>query len=257
MNGGRRVLPRRPFKGFTGPLTTMSADSARRERDPDAELLARVAREDASAVRQLVARKLPRLLSLAVRLLGDRMEAEDVAQETFVRIWKQAPHWREGEARFDTWLHRVAMNLCYDRLRSRRETPEADLQEAQSLEAASAAQAAHAGGAAEDGYLPGTPEAALEARQDGARVRAALAALPSRQREALVLTYYQELSNAQTAALMGIGIEALESLLARARRTLRGQLTQASEGAALGAAPQPGRSSRERERASVSPARKR
>ena len=235
----------------------MSADSARGERDPDAELLARVAREDASAVRQLVARKLPRLLALAVRLLGDRMEAEDVAQETFVRIWKQAPHWREGEARFDTWLHRVAMNLCYDRLRSRRETPEADLPEAQSMEAASAAQAAHAGGAAEDGHLPRTPEAVLEARQDGARVRAALAALPSRQREALVLTYYQELSNAQAAGLMGIGIEALESLLARARRTLRAQLSQSSEGAAPGTAPQPGRSSRERERANVSPARKR
>jgi RNA polymerase sigma-70 factor (ECF subfamily) len=253
----------------------MTVDSAQRERDPDAELLARVAREDASAVRQLVARKLPRLLSLAVRLLGDRSEAEDVAQEAFVRIWKQAPHWREGEARFDTWLHRVAMNLCYDRLRSRRETLDADLQDARSIEAVSAAQAVHAGGAADDAGLPPTPEAALEARQDGARVRAALASLPSRQREALVLTYYQELSNAQTAALMGIGIEALESLLARARRSLRAQLTQSAQsaqsaqstqstqstqqsaGAAPDAAPQPGRSSRERERASVPPARKR
>ena len=240
----------------------MSVDSARGEdeHDPDAELLARVAREDASAVRQLVARKLPRLLSLAVRLLGDRSEAEDVAQEAFVRIWKQAPHWREGEARFDTWLHRVAMNLCYDRLRSRRETLHADLQDAQSLEAASAAHAVSAGGAADGAGAPPTPEAALEARQDGARVRAALAALPSRQREALVLTYYQELSNAQTAAVMGIGIEALESLLARARRTLRAHLmqsTQLSEGAAPAASPQPARSSRERERASVPPARKR
>jgi RNA polymerase sigma-70 factor (ECF subfamily) len=232
----------------------MSDDSARREHDPDADLLARVARDDASAVRQLVARKLPRLLSLAVRLLGDRSEAEDVAQEAFVRIWKQAPHWREGEARFDTWLHRVAMNLCYDRLRSRRETPEADLPDAQSLEAASAMHADHAGGAVGGAHPPPAPEAALEARQDGARVRAALAALPSRQREALVLTYYQELSNAQAATLMGVGVEALESLLARARRTLRAQLTQStqsSEGAAPNAAPQPGRSSRERERTSV------
>jgi RNA polymerase sigma-70 factor (ECF subfamily) len=230
------------------------ADSATRERDPDAELLARVARDDASAVRQLVTRKLPRLLSLAVRMLGDRMEAEDVAQETFMRIWKQAPHWREGEARFDTWLHRVAMNLCYDRLRSRRETVDAGLDEEQPIEAASAAQAVQAGGAAHDLYSPSTPEATLEASQDGARVRAALAALPTRQREALVLTYYQELSNAQTAGLMGISIEALESLLARARRSLRAQL---SEGAALGAAPQPSRSSRERDGANVPPARKR
>jgi RNA polymerase sigma-70 factor (ECF subfamily) len=226
------------------------------ERDSDAELLARVARADASAVRQLVTRKLPRLLSLAVRMLGDRMEAEDVAQETFVRVWKQAPHWREGTARFDTWLHRVAMNLCYDRLRSRRETPEAALQGAHSLEAAGAARAGEAGASAEDADTPLTPQAALEARQDGLRVREALAALPARQREALVLTYYQELPNAQAAALMDISVEALESLLARARRTLRGRLAEQavldSDSAAA-----PGRSSRERAGAPVPPARKR
>ncbi|MGN6320070.1 RNA polymerase sigma factor [Trinickia sp.] len=182
------------------------------ERDPDADLIAGVAREEPSAVRQLVARKLPRLLALAVRMLGDRMEAEDVAQEAFMRIWKQAPHWREGEARFDTWLHRVAMNLCYDRLRSRRETPDDALDDA----APDEAQAA-----------PSGPEATLEARQHGARVRQALAALPVRQREALVLTYYQELSNAETAGLMGITVDALESLLVRARRNVRAQLTQA------------------------------
>jgi len=89
------------------------------ERDPDAELVARVGAQDPAAVRMLVSRKLPRLLALATRMLGDRMEAEDVAQEAFVRIWKQAPHWGEGEARFDTWIHRVALNLCYDRLRGR------------------------------------------------------------------------------------------------------------------------------------------
>ncbi|MDI9690598.1 sigma factor, partial [Burkholderia cenocepacia] len=69
--------------------------------------------------RRRIARKLPRLLALATRMLGDRSEAEDVAQETFLRIWNQAPRWREGEARFDTWLHRVVLNLCYDRLRGR------------------------------------------------------------------------------------------------------------------------------------------
>src|SRR5437879_6324297 len=69
----------------------------------------------------MVARKLPRLLALAARMLGDRAEAEDVAQDAFLRLWRQAPHWRRGEARVDTWLHRVALNLCYDRLRARRE----------------------------------------------------------------------------------------------------------------------------------------
>ena len=88
--------------------------------DSDDELLSRVAAGDPAAARALVARKLPRLLSLAGRMLSDRSEAEDVAQEAFVRVWKQAPKWRPGAARFDTWLHRVALNLCYDRLRRRR-----------------------------------------------------------------------------------------------------------------------------------------
>jgi RNA polymerase sigma-70 factor, ECF subfamily len=178
------------------------------ERDPDAELVARVGARDPLAVRALVASKLPRLLALATRMLGDRSEAEDVAQEAFVRIWKQAPGWRTGEAKFDTWLHRVALNLCYDRLRGRREETVDDLN-----------------AVAEPAPDPaGSPDQQLEARARDARVRAALAALPVRQREALVLTYYQELSNLEAAGLMGISVDALESLLARARRTLRAQL---------------------------------
>nr|WP_179401498.1 RNA polymerase sigma factor [Burkholderia guangdongensis] len=172
--------------------------------DPDAELVARVGRREASAIRALIARKLPRLLALATRMLGDRMEAEDVAQEAFMRIWRQAPHWKTGDAKFDTWLHRVALNLCYDRLRGHREEPAETLPDAPDPAAA--------------------PDARLDARARDERVRAALAALPARQREALVLTYYQELSNIDAAGLMGISVDALESLLARARRTLRAQL---------------------------------
>ena len=213
------------------------------ERDPDAELVARVARDDPSAVRQLVARKLPRLLALAARMLGDRMEAEDVAQETFVRVWKQAPHWREGEARFDTWLHRVAMNLCYDRLRLRRETPtgfEPDTLVKQEPDAPSIEP--------NDPNDPSEPQAALEARQHGARVRAALAALPPRQREALVLTYYQELSNAEAAGLMGLTVDALESLLVRARRGVRAYLAEG------GPAPQGSRRAGVKREADAAPA---
>ena len=182
----------------------VAEQSALSDADPDAELVARVGARDASAVRVLVARKLPRLLALATRLLGDRTEAEDVAQETFLRIWHHAPRWREGEARFDTWLHRVVLNLCYDRLRGRREEPVDTLPE-----------------------VPDTqpePAAHAELRSRDARVRDALAALPPRQREALVLQYYQEMSNIEAANLMGITVDALESLLARARRNLRAQL---------------------------------
>ena len=169
--------------------------------DPDEELLARVADGDPASVRALVARKLPRLLSLAGRMLGDASAAEDVAQEAFLRVWKQAPRWRPGAARFDTWLYRVALNLCYDRLRRRRE-----LSYAEPPDRADEA--------------PG-PEQGLEAADTGRRVSAALQALPDRQREAIVLCHYQELGNIEAAAIMGVSVEALESLLGRGRRTMR------------------------------------
>ena len=167
------------------------------------ELLARVGRGEPQAVREMVARKLARLVALAERLLGQRGEAEEVAQEVFLRVWKQAPHWQPGRARFDTWLHRVAINLCYDRLRKR--GPEQPCDE--SIDAAADPAS--------------SPDESLQARQRVLGVEAALAALPARQREALVLQYYQQLSNGEAAALMEISIEALESLLARARRNLR------------------------------------
>jgi RNA polymerase sigma factor (sigma-70 family) len=169
--------------------------------DSDDQLLARVAVGDPAATRAMVARKLPRLLSLAGRMLGDAGEAEDVAQEAFLRIWKQASRWRPGEARFDTWLHRVALNLCYDRLRRRRELAFADPPDR-----------------ADDGPAP---DRGLQAADTGRRVGAALQSLPDRQREAIVLCHYQELGNIEAAAVMGVSVEALESLLGRGRRALR------------------------------------
>jgi RNA polymerase sigma-70 factor (ECF subfamily) len=172
------------------------------EQDPDSALIARVGKQEPEAVREMVARKLPRIVALASRMLGDRDEADDVAQEAFLRIWKIAPRWRTGEARFDTWLHRVTLNLCYDRLRKpREESASDDLPE----------PADHAP----------LPDERLEAAGMGNRIERALRRLPARQREALVLQYYQDLSNSESAALMGVSVDALESLLARARRNLR------------------------------------
>lgn len=171
------------------------------EADPDEELLARVAEGDPAAVRAMVGRKLPRLMSLAQRMLGEAAEAEDVAQEAFLRIWKQAPRWQPGRAKFDTWLHRVALNLCYDRLRRRREIVTDDPPE-------------------QIDSGPG-PDRGLQAQDIAVRVSQALARLPDRQREAIVLCHYQELGNIEAAAVMGVSVEALESLLGRGRRALR------------------------------------
>jgi RNA polymerase sigma-70 factor (ECF subfamily) len=172
--------------------------------DPDGELVRRAGLGEAAAVQALVARKLGRVLSLAERLLGDAFEAEDVAQETFLRVWRIAPRWRPGAAKFDTWLHRVTLNLCFDRLRRRRERPVAE---------------------PPDLPDPGpAPDRGLIAEDVGRRVRAALQALPPRQRQAIVLCHYQELGNIEAAGLMGVSVEALESLLSRGRRALKSAL---------------------------------
>ncbi len=174
--------------------------------DEDLELLARAGRGEDAALRLLIARKLPRIHALAWRMLGDQGHADDVAQETFLRVWRQARTWQPGAARFDTWLHRVVLNLCLDHLRKRREVPMAEPPE--QVDPAPAA------------------DRALERDDTTRRVQDALASLPPRQRDAIVLHTYQGLSNIETAAVMGIGVEALESLLSRARRALRSQLAE-------------------------------
>ena len=176
--------------------------------DPDSDMVTRLGRGDPAAVQALISGKLPRLLALARRLLGDAVEAEDVAQEALVRAWKQAPSWTPGPARFDTWLHKVALNLCYDRLRRPRLVSDAGLPETVDRGPA--------------------PDAGLLAQDRQARVEAALQALPPRQREAIVLCYYQDLGNQTAADLMKVSLEALESLLSRGRRTLRGALIDLS-----------------------------
>lgn len=179
--------------------------------DPDEDLVRRVGQGDPAAIQALVARKLPRMLALAHRMLGDPAEAEDVAQEAMLRAWRQAPRWTPGQAKFDTWLHRVGLNLCYDRLRKRREIATDTLPER-----------------VDEGPAP---DRGLLAAATGTRVEAALASLPDRQREAIVLCHYQELTNIEAAALMTISVDALESLLSRGRRALRLALADIRPGA--------------------------
>jgi len=180
------------------------------EHDPDAALVERVGRGDAAATRLLVAAKLPRVLALAARMLRDTAAAEDVAQEAFLRAWRMAGAWQPGRARFDTWLHTVVLNLCRDRLRRRREVTGETVPEPVDP--------------APDG------EAALLKAERGRQVAAAIAALPERQREAILLVHFQDLSGAETAAALGVSVEALESLLARGRRGLRASFALVQEG---------------------------
>ncbi len=167
--------------------------------DPDADLMRRVASGDAAAIQSLIGRKLPRVLALATRMLGDQVEAEDVAQELFLRVWRNASRWQPGKARFDTWIHRVTLNLCYDRLRRRKETPANATLELIDNQHADVGQS----------------------EEVSSRVEKALQGIGERQREAVILTYYQGLSNIEAAAVMDVSVDALESLIARGRRALR------------------------------------
>jgi RNA polymerase sigma-70 factor (ECF subfamily) len=175
--------------------------------DPDADVLAAAARGDERAFARLVDRHLARVHALAHRVLGVRAEAEDVAQEVLLRAWRQLPSWRPGEARFSTWLQRVTLNLVNDRLRGRRELVEID-----DIVIAS------------DAAGPELESARLER---AGRVRAALQQLPERQRDAMLLCHFEALGNIEAAAVLEVSVEALESLLGRARRRLRELLIDA------------------------------
>ncbi|WP_170784239.1 RNA polymerase sigma factor [Ruegeria lacuscaerulensis] len=175
------------------------ADSAA-DAPADDVLLAMFAAGDAAAARVLTDRLGPRSYSVALRMLGNRAEAEDMTQEAMMRLWKVAPDWVAGQAKVSTWLYRVTMNLCLDRLR--KQTPDrlSDVPEP------------------EDGCASAAQKMQDEARRDA--LQAALSKLPDRQRQAVILRHIEELPNPEIAGIMELSVEAVESLTARGKRAL-------------------------------------
>jgi RNA polymerase sigma-70 factor, ECF subfamily len=177
----------------------------------DGALMVLFANGDPGAARALTERLLPRALGHAARVLGDRAEAEDVAQEAMMRLWRAARNWRQGgEAAPATWLYRVVANLCVDRLRRRGRTDPLDDPDL-----------------AADG-APGVVSQIVEADRIAA-LDAALASLPERQRQAVVLRHIEGLSNPEIAAILEVGVEAVESLTARGKRALGAALAGRKE----------------------------
>lgn len=192
-----------PDKAKPDPAHSRSGLSQDEARQADQALMARVSQGDAQAFQHLVDSGIDRVLAVARRILGDEMEAEDVAQDVFLKLWRRAGQWEAGRARVSTWLYRVTVNSCIDRLRARKEQTVDVLPEI----SGSATQ------------LKTLEEGDLREFMDHA-----LQALPERQRVALVLFHYENLSMSTVAEMMDSSVEAVESLLARGRRTLKKSL---------------------------------
>jgi len=172
--------------------------------DDEAQLVVATGAGDASAFRVLIDRHVGSVRRSVLRLLRDEAEAEDLAQEAFLRLWRSAASLEIGPYGIGPWLRRVASNLAIDRLRSTRRLDVTDEVPEEIVE----------------------PEQAtfLEGQDLAARMQEALAHLPEGQRAALVLFHYEGMSQREVAKAMNVSEEALESLLSRARRGLRGLL---------------------------------
>lgn len=182
-----------------GPVA--ATDPIHREALDDAALMREVARGSVEAFTILVDRHSPALYRVAMRMLSDTAEAEDVVQDCFARLWQNAPRWSPSGAGLVGWLHRVTMNLCFDRKRRFRVVTVETLPDP-----------------ADESPLA---DRRIEADQASEAVAAALADLPERYRAALVLCYYEGFSNALAAQVLDLNIKAMESLLFRARRQMR------------------------------------
>ncbi len=156
---------------------------------------------DHQAFAQLVDRHLKALHGFAQRLLGNPADADDIVQETFLRVWHKADKWQPKPAQVSTWLHSIAHNLCID-FRRRNKVDTVDIADVELIE-------------------PHQPDDSRQQHDVAVQVEAALQQLPESQRSAIILCHYQDLSNREAADALEISVAALESLMARGRRKLK------------------------------------
>lgn len=192
---------------YVGTLRFLAGDKMMQQavkwtEDSDDDLVARIAARDHSAMRLASERHAPMVWRVAYRMLGDATEAEDIAQESFLKLWNHAGRWQADRAGIAPWLKRVAVNQCLDRLRRKRFASNDALPERE-----------------DDAPLADRQIEAVETRQV---VKDCIEALPDRQRAAVILTYYEEQANQGAADTMQLKLKALESLLVRARASLKG-----------------------------------
>lgn len=169
--------------------------------DEDSELLDKLATGDEAAFRMLVERHIDRAYAIALRIVGNAADAEDVVQDTMLKIWSQRGRWQHGRAKFSTWLYRVISNRCIDlRRKPRNENVETVPEVA-------------------DGQ-PGAVEI-IERNELNGMLELAMQRLPEQQRIAVIFSYHENMSNGEIAQVMDTTVAAVESLLKRGRQQLR------------------------------------
>jgi RNA polymerase sigma-70 factor, ECF subfamily len=181
-----------------------------------AALMAQIAAGRETALAQLIALFAGDIVVFASRYLGNRADGEEVAQDTFLRVWRMAARYDPARAKVTTWIYRIAVNLCIDKHRRNRlwrffgHQPAADLADTLADPA------------------PATPDI-VAGRQRLGIARKAIAALPDRQRMAIMLSAVAGLETKEIALAMGASDGAVEQLLVRARRTLRSDMGDEDE----------------------------
>jgi RNA polymerase sigma-70 factor (ECF subfamily) len=203
--------------GATLPMIPAMAEPARplsATDDPDVALMVRVAAGDEAAFRQLVERHQHAVVGTIAKMLGDPVEAQDLAQLVFLRVWKSARRY-QPTAKFTTWLFTVARNLVFNETRRRGRKREVSIEERE------AAGVAHA-----DASPAARPDQELLEGELRAEVDAAIAALPENQRLAVVLRRYENMPYEEIAAVLKTSVPSVKSLLFRARESLRQQLAR-------------------------------
>jgi RNA polymerase sigma-70 factor (ECF subfamily) len=180
----------------------MMQQAVRQTEQSDDELVARIAARDHAAMRLAADRHAQLVWRVAYRMLGDATEAEDVAQESLLKLWNHADRWQSGGAGIAPWLKKVTVNQCLDRLRRKRFASDEDVPEREDEAPLADRQ--------------------IEAVETGQAVKDCIEALPDRQRAAVILTYYEEQPNQGAAESLEMQLKAFESLLFRARASLKG-----------------------------------
>lgn len=174
--------------------------------DPDSDILPALMQQEQRAFAILVDRHIRNLSAQAAQMLGDVHMAEDVTQTVFLKTWEMLPGWQTGNAKLVTWMRRVSTNLCLDILRKKKPVYTDQVPDI-------------AGGET-------NAEESLSESERNRWVRKSMEALPDRQQAALTLFYFQELPQKACAEIMELTVPAFESLLRRARTTLKTTTSQ-------------------------------